>query len=223
MSEMDQQEEWSEELLESYGKLSLPSLYDYLLSQEKLAAEIRRQNKELRANSSVLNSLQDNMGEVLEQLQEVINAQENLKTAPRRENEIDSSVKQMQQVLIGMMDALFNLFEASNHFNQTLLHTIPELTGFWKKSKPQWRTQTEQILASYYLGIELIRDKALSALVDSGISVIIPLIGTPFNPNVQRAVEQVGGGKSRCIAKLIRYGYQRRDEIIRYADVVVYQ
>ena len=227
MSEIDPQGEWTEELLESYGKLPLPSLYDYLLNQEKLAAEIRKQNKELRVNSETINNMQNSMNEVLTQLKESADFQENLEIVPRENQEdrnlTDPSVKQMQQVLIGMMDALFHLLEATTHSNQTLLRILPELTGFWKQSKPSWRTQAEEILEGYYSGIELIRDKALSSLVDSEISVIVPQVGEPFNPKIQRAVEQVSGGESRLIAKIIRYGYQRRDEIIRYADVAVYQ
>jgi hypothetical protein len=227
VSEIDRQEAWPEWLLESYGKLSLPSLYDYLLNQEKLAAEIRKQNKELRVHSEALKSMQNSVGEVLDQLKEVVVYQHNLETTSRESDEqreeSDPSVKQMQQTLIGMMDALFNLLEATAHSNETLLTIIPEWTGFWKKSKPSWRIQSEQILKGHYSGIELIRDKLLSALMDSDISVIIPQIGTLFDPNLQRAVEQVSGGESRRIAKVIRYGYQRREDILRYADVAVYQ
>ncbi|MBA3602850.1 MAG: nucleotide exchange factor GrpE [Parachlamydiaceae bacterium] len=38
-----------EELQEKYDNLSLPSLYDYLLTQEKLSVEIRKQNQEVKA------------------------------------------------------------------------------------------------------------------------------------------------------------------------------
>lgn len=227
MPEIDQQGEWPEWLLESYGKLPLPSLYDYLLSQEKLATEIRKQNKELRINSENLSHVQNGMSDVLTQLKEIADLQENLEVIHREgdeeRDEIDPSIQQVQQVLMGVMDALFHLLEATARSNQILLNAIPEFTGFWKKSKPNWRTQTEQILEGYYSGIELIRNKALSSLIDSGISVIIPQVGAPFDPTIHRAVEQMIGGKSRHIAKFIRYGYQRRDMIIRYADVAVYQ
>lgn len=228
MSEVESQEAWPEWLLESYGKLPLPSLYDYLLNQEKLATEIRKQNKELRLHSDALNSVQNNISAMQVQLREIGSFQENLETTIHRENEEESpethaSIQQMQRVLMGMMDAVFQLLEATKHSNQRLLNIMPELTGFWKKSKPSWRTQAEQLLDGYYLGIELIRDKALSALADSGISVIVPQKGSPFDPTLHRAVEQVSGGQNRHIAKVIRCGYQRRDEILRYADVTVYQ
>lgn len=224
MSEIDQQEGWTESLLERYGKLPLPSLYDYLLSQEKLAAEIRKQNKEQRINSEALNKIKSSIDEILIQFEGMPDFQDALEAIHRESNEEGENplMKQMQQILMGMMDALFHLLQVTMHSNQTLLNIIPEFTGFWKKSKPDWRTQVEQILESYYSGIEFIRDKALSALADSGISVIIPEIGVPFDPMIQRAVEQVSGGEARHIAKIIRYGYRRRDEIIRYADVTVY-
>jgi len=40
---------WTAETLAAYQDLELPSLHDFLVTQEKLAAEIRRQNREIRA------------------------------------------------------------------------------------------------------------------------------------------------------------------------------
>lgn len=245
MNKGDEQETWPESLLESYGKLPLPSLYDYLLNQEKLAAEIRKQNKELRVNSDSLTNMQSSVDEILSILKEIeIDIDKSLKDefeddeeddddfeacfedddpeAGRVKAEADASVNQMQQILIGMMDSLFNLYEATVDMKQSLLNTIPEHSGIFKKSKPVWRTRSEEILEGYYLGMDCIRNKTLSSLADIGISVIIPQTGAFFDPAIHRAVKQVGGGASRHVAKVIRYGYRRKDEIVRYADVAVY-
>lgn len=238
---IDNEETWPESLLESYGKLPLPSLYDYLLNQEKLAAEIRKQNKELRVNSDALTQMQTSVEEKFNVLENILNRiNEDLESDVEGDSEIDEdfeedfkddnsegsdtyvSIRQMQQILIEMMDSLFNLREATADMNRTLLSVIPEHSGFFKKSKPAWRNRSEEILDGYYSGLECIRDKALSSLADSGISIIIPELGKSFDPTLHRAVERVGRGASRCIAKVIRYGYRRRDEIIRYADVAVY-
>lgn len=218
---------WPNWLLEKYGELPLPSLYDFILSQEKISAEIRKQNKELRAQQEALKNLDESVKQMDDRLDKM--ASESGGNEYFAENgysmgkdakgisDADDSVK----VLIQAMDIQFNLFQASQELVRNMLSTLPKGKRFKEKSQRSWRLQMKKNLFGFASGIEMSHHKLLGSLADVGVKVINPEAGSLFLPKYHRAIEQVNHGVSGCIVKVIRYGYTKNGEILRYADVSV--
>lgn len=262
----DGAENWPTELLQKYGELQLPSLYDFILSQEKLAMEIRKQNKEIRSFSKSMDELKTDswnvrstVADVCDKVTEIKNfcdaIQESIEDNDL-ENELDEDsdlfseddndeedgddtddidgwleedlIEQQQleedsvQVLIHSMDTMLMLLNAAEDFSGNLMAIVPSSNGllFWQRSA--WRTHFEEVVHGYHSGMKAARDKLLSLLADKKIELINPLIGSFFDPQSHRAVEKVPGGRFQCIAKVIRYGYRRHGEVLRFADVSVF-
>lgn len=207
MSELEQKEKWPEGLLEEYGRLSLPSLYDFILSQEKLAIEIRKQNKELMRFSEILGDLNQEIKETLEERFEEISEPQSIRTN-------DAAF------LMEVMDLFYSLSQATETTTLHILKIVPNRCFF---RTPPWRTSLEGILKGYGSGIEIVRNKILGMLADAGISVIFPEQNEAFDPQVHRAVGKISGGERCTIATIVRYGYRTNDQILRYADVTIYE
>lgn len=251
-------ENWPSSLLQKYGELQLPSLYDFILSQEKLSMEIRRQNKEMRGFSKSMDELKADSWNVRGSVADVYEKVSAIKDSceQMKENELnwdeflqeglledededeeeefdDDGIERLQnfveqldedsiQVLMHSMDTMLMLLNATGDFSNNLMAIAPSSGSllFWQK--PAWRSHFEEVVHGYNSGMRAARDKLLSLLADKKIELINPSIGSSFDPQSYRAVEKIGGGKSQCIAKVIRYGYRRQGEVLRFADVSVF-
>ncbi len=254
-------ENWPDSLLQKYGELQLPSLYDFILSQEKLGMEIRRQNKEMRGFSKSIDELKadswnvrGSIADVCEKvsaikescdymkenelnwdefLQEDLFEEEEDEEEANDEDDSDDGIDQFRnfieqidedsiQVLMHSMDTMLTLLNATEDFSNNILSIAPSSCSllFWQK--PAWRSHFEEVINGYNNGMRAARNKLLSLLVDKKIELINPSIGSSFDPQSYRAVEKISGGQSQCIAKVIRYGYRRQGEVLRFADVSVF-
>lgn len=216
------------DLQKKYNDLTLPSQYDYLLTQEKLAAEIRKQNKELKAQSEILKKNQ----EQLSRLSSDCNAMQN--QFSQFYHEFESSTEEASEpienrsfvddVLIQMIDSIQHLAAATHETTDKLSALLPTSSGFWRRSPPPWRSNAEQLIESYMGGVDTIHAKLLNLLNDLGIELVIPEVNSPFSPHLHRAVEQIEGeGPSRSIAKVVRYGIKKNGVYLRFADVSVFK
>lgn len=258
-------ENWPEELLQKYAELKLPSLFDFLVHQEKLAAEIRRQNKELintqKNLAEIQNKIEINFNEKCEDIKNHFNETVNIFTdimldayseASTDEDENDEDDKDYeddvedneesiksnvflqlteltasqhaaQQALMQSLDLLLTLFTATQEHIKNIQTLVPEKQGFLFRAKPEWRLKMETSLESYSEGIKMAQSKLLAYCADASLEVIAPAKGQPFDPNLQRAVERIPGGIKGQIAGVVRYGYRQKKDLLRYADVSVYQ
>jgi molecular chaperone GrpE len=72
-------------------------------------------------------------------------------------------------------------------------------------------------------GVELVRDKLVVALGGQGLERM-EAAGTPFDPNLHEAVQQVPGeGDEPIVAQVLRSGWTMHDRVLRPAMVVVAQ
>lgn len=72
-------------------------------------------------------------------------------------------------------------------------------------------------------GVELVRDKLVVALGGQGLERM-EAAGTPFDPNLHEAVQQVPGeGDEPVVAEVLRPGWTMHDRVLRPAMVVVAQ
>ena len=200
-------DQWPEETREAYAQLKLPSLYDMVLSNEKLAVEIRRQNRDLQ-----------NLRECIENKhEEAIEVMQN-----EQERCVQEKLQHTEEWMISLMDSLQKLVLATQQTKEELLAILPKKEG-WLGRRPEWREKAERITDSFYKGTEMIYEKLLLNLKKMGIELIYPEKGEPFCPTLHHAIEQSSGGISGTIAEVFRVGYQRDDEVLRYAEVCVFK
>lgn len=216
----------AESLQKKYKELVIPSPYDYLLVQEKLAAEIRKQNRELKTHFEVLKQMQANLNEMSESSQKISDQFEAFCDASDDDNTHNKSYcdeTSTEDIVIQALDSIVHLVTATEETTKKLLSLLPTSTSFWRRSPPPWRCRVEELLDSYTVGVDTIQEKLLSLLDEIGIEPIIPEINSPFLPHLYRAVEQVSGGPSNCISKVLRYGIKKSGTTMRFADVVVFK
>ncbi len=196
---------WPEEVCSAYEKMSLPSLYEIFLVNEKLAAESRKQNQEIRA-------LREKVYQTLEKLR---------REEQTKEEEQENELREIEKVIITLMDSIFQLSSSSKKAKQSLLSILPAKEG-WRRRSPTWRNHAERILDSYDDGVNMIQEKLQFFFDELSITPIFPKKGDPFSPQLHCAVEQCSGGKPGVIAEVYRIGYLRNGQLIRYADVKTY-
>ncbi len=197
---------WPDDLIQSYKELPLPTLYDFAVSEEKLGAEIRRQNKEIKALTDKIVK----MGSSLE------NEVARQKSLPSEEK------KRYQHSLMQAFDALAQL-EDQVHKSMEETSKKSDCNKRLTKKKHEKSKKTDSILESLLQGVSIIQEKFLSSLADVDLEPFSPKQGDAFYPEEHRAVLQTEGGVRGQIHKTIRLGYKTAKEILRCADVVIYQ
>ena len=200
---------WPEELLKSYKELPLPTLYDFALAEEKLSLEIRKQNKELKAAT-----------------EEIASFSKELSLLTKERDSIPLSSEEKTRDQKALMDAFDTLFIFKEQIEKSLEGTSALFggkTGQRKKKQSDYSKKMFQVLSSFSEGLERVLDKFLISLTELGLEPFWPKTGHLFSPLEHRAVLQVQGGPSGTIYKTIRIGYRSHKEILRYADVIIYQ
>ena len=204
--------------LDKFDALDIPSLYDFLVNQEKLAAEIRRQNRELRSLSHATIETKELLGHINQRLDEM----EMLSTEEAEEPLTPAPLDESGRVLMNALDALWHLLQSSRETAKTILSITPKKWGFWNRSQPSWRLHLKEVLAGHAEGIKVLEEKITSSLSDLGIVRILPKIGSPFDPSRHKVIETVSERKAEKVAKVIQCGYVKNGEILRYAEVTIY-
>jgi Molecular chaperone GrpE (heat shock protein) len=199
-----------------YDKISIPSLYDFILSQEKLAMEIRKQNKELHNLSTQIERNHHSIEDLFSSL-ESPEVEEKIDQEPK-ENNLSSEISALMQA----MDLFFHLFQAEMLNSEQLLKIIPDSCSFWSRKKPKWRLTFEETVKGYSSGVQMIQEKFSQLLENVGIQLIAPELGDPFEAANHRVVERCFGEEAYTIAKLVRLGYEKNHVILRPAEVIIY-
>lgn len=197
---------WPPEVREAWLALSLPSLEDVLVTQERLAAEIRRQNQEIKRLGQTLATPVPNAG-----TEEIAATIRELRQAHAHES------RSVITALIAVADAVERHAQALAEFPQ-IVAQIPR-KGFLGRSFP-WRPALERALVSHAEGGSLVSDKTIQTLVDLGCVRLAPEPGTPFDPSQHRCVETATGTPGHII-RLVRVGWRRSETVLRPADVIV--
>lgn len=194
--------------------LSIPSLFDFLLSQEKLAAEIRKQNKEMRLMS---HRIQDVMKGIADIEMRMSSQNEDCPDEP-----LAVSLDETAMILMETLDGVWNLLKSGRDTFQTIVSITPKggLFGFFRK--PKWRSSFEKILQGHIDGIGIIENKIISSLAEAHISVLVPNQDDAFDPLYHKVIDTIDGGRQGKIAHVIQCGYLKDGVILRYAHVSIY-
>jgi len=146
-------------------------------------------------------------------------------------DELEGVKKERQEYLDGWQRAKADLINAKKEAGDALQRAmgtgkeifveelIPALDSFdmamqgdaWQKVDAAWRS-----------GVESIRSQILASLSAQGIE-IFGKEGEPFDPNLHEAIQEVDGGESHVVAKVLRSGYRSKSRILRPAQVAIFK
>lgn len=234
---------WPEEVKKAYDQLKVPSLYDFVATNEKLGLEIRKQNRDLKSVegeiqkiSAQMNSIIELLSEEWELVEEEGEEGEEL-VELRRESEPpleftdleiklltekqDEVQRKMTVALIETTDQVIALSKEMDRFAKQLSDLLPKKEGILSRT-PKWRGKVEELLNPFSSQIDLLRHQMIERLGSIDIRLIIPQPGDPFIPQKHRVLEKVPGGPSGSIARLVRPGYLHENQVLRLAEVIVY-
>lgn len=76
---------------------------------------------------------------------------------------------------------------------------------------------------NYQQGFQYIYNQIQNALVEEGVSEILPKVGEAFDPTLMHAVDVEEGETENAVAKVYSKGYKLHDRLIRPAMVRVYK
>lgn len=248
MAEEQKQEDpiskWPEEIKKAYEHMKIPSLYDCLLVNEKMSVELRKQNRDVKLAvegmqkiATVLDSIMAMISEEWEEIEE--EEEENEETGSADESGLIEDydnlsdlevqlmadkqlfIEQANAMLIETMDSIFELTNFARQMSQQLFTAIPEKEGILRQ-KPGWRPLAEEIVNSYINHLDHHRNRFQARLEDFRIFVIQPMPGEKFNKVMHLKLEEVSGGEKDVVAQVIRVGYLYDNEVLRQAEVIVF-
>lgn len=231
----DPTSQWPAEVKDAYDHLKVPSLYDCVLTNEKLSFEVRKQNKDLKTMTESLQLLSAQLNSFMAMIEEEFIEYEEDED---EEDEGFPSEKQMlasvqmaliehskteeagREILMDSMDDLVDLSRMVKQLVSQLLSILPQQET--SPSIPAWFSLAEGFMHSLIEQVDNVRYKAKSGLEKWHIQVIDPQLGEPFTNQKHRIVEHISGGKPGTIARVVRVGYRQDTSILRFADVIVY-
>lgn len=239
----DPSADWPEDVRQAYANLKIPSLYDSVIANEKLSLEIRRQDRELKTIVEGVQQLSMQMETLLKVIEDERNEEElerfavettyegagvshqreltDLEIELLEENQIFFK-EQSQGLLIDTHDEMRELWRMTKQSIQHILNLIPKTEGIIPH-EPVWHSVTEQMLQNIVESIEKSRYQLLARLEQFNIKMIEPQIGEMVNPSLHYIVDRLSGGEPGAIARVVRVGYMQDQEILRFAEVTVYQ
>lgn len=118
------------------------------------------------------------------------------------------------QTLIETYDTIKDLARMAKQMTRHLETTLSV------KQSPSLTVQ--EIMKTLSEVIEQSRYRLLGRLQEIQIEIIDPQPGEKFNKTFHHVVENESGGKSGTIAQVVRAGYRQRGELLRLADVILY-
>lgn len=229
----DPSSQWPAEFKEVFDHLKVPSLYDCVLTNEKLSFEIRRQNKDLKGLTEGVQLLSAQLNSLMALLEEeFIEYEEEEEGAFAGEPQqmlagMQLAIIENQQIennardtLIEMMDAIVDLAKATKQIVNQWLNVLPKIKD--SEPVPPWLQLSEEFGQSIVENVDRVRYQMRANLNEWQVEIIDPQPGEPFNAQKHYAIEYTTGGTSGTIARVIRIGYRQEEAILRFADVIVY-
>lgn len=200
---------WPTEVREAWAGLELPSLHDLLLAQERLAAEIRRQNQELRRLASAAATPPPPAGSEAQALAAA------LAEARALGSRLASAAA---TGLIAMAESADRHALALDEAVRGLL-ARPAGRGLFGQAVP-WSDSVRAVLSAQVDGARLVRDKTRQTLADAGLQRLAPAAGEAFDPERHRCTGTAPGPSGRIVT-LVREGWRDGAAVLRPAEVII--
>lgn len=241
----DPSADWPEEVKQAYAHLQVPSLYDSVIANEKLSLEMRRQDRELKTIVEGVQQLSMQMGTLLKIIEDEKHyddedgegfAVETTYDGVRENNQRELTdleielleenhiffKEQSQLLLMDTHDEMRELWRTTRQAVQQVLTLIPKTEGIIPH-EPAWHSISEQLLQNIVDSVEKSRYQLLARLEQFDIKMIEPQIGETVNPSLHYIIDRVSGGEVGTIARVVRVGYTQDQDLLRLAEVTVYQ
>lgn len=250
---------WPEEVASLYGKLPVPSLYEFVLANEKFASEMRRHGKDLHKMAQAIFELKEIIQGLEQQLQmgivevsdtsmdETQDPELPLSPASPSEAEEDDGDNPVTRAYYPAWEV--DMMRQASKIEQrqweetyvTMLEVILQTLSEQKELKDQSLSIVDSVktasTASHALfhlfntheqKVQMIKDQMLAHLKDLDIEPIIPEMGDLYDEDYHRVIESVASSKGvrhkkNTVARIVRIGYKRHGELVRQADVCVYE
>ena len=179
---------WPAEVRGAWAKLELPSLHDLLLAQERLAAEVRKQNQELRRLGQAVAAPAAPPPSDSEALARSLAAAHHLG----------------ERLAAATAAGLIALAESADRHAIAIATAVDNLLARaagrdWLGRARPWPEDLRQVLSGQVEGARLVRDKARQTLADAGMTRIAPLPGESFDPETQRCLGTAPGLPGRIV------------------------
>ena len=242
-SKNDPSENWSEDIKQAYEHLKIPSLYDAVLANEKLSLEIRRQDRDLKAILEGIGSLSNQFNLLVKIIDEeweeyeqdenfssiqpdgFINVPQNeltdLEIQLLNESQINHE-KHSQMILMETHDNLRDLTLTIKQKTNQLISLFPKKEGLIPHV-PVWYPIAEELIQNIVEGIDRCRYQFLARLEEMQIETLEPQLGEVYDNSLHHMLVRVSGGIPGTIAQVVRVGYRQNQNILRLAEVTVYQ
>lgn len=242
-------EKWPKKLLKEYGKLQLPSLWDYLHTQEKQAHSVKEIEKKLGPIQKSLNQIDEKMKIFEEGVELEIplhepqsfsfpldpsvseEEQKEEKSYPAWEVDMMRQATQLEQrqweeAYIAMYETISQILADQKNLYQEILSWF----SITKRTRQKDKLPIKAFVFDRIQKTESYQRQLQSHLYDHGIEVISPESGDIYNEKIHRVImphnskssEVKSTRRSKAFVKeLIHCGYLRSSTIIRRADVTV--
>lgn len=207
--------QWPEEVLKIYGQLPLPSLYEFVIAQEKVAGELRRQSKDMHKLVAAIIALRDQVKGLDEHLQmEVVDlegmssdSQEGELPLPKITGESDEpaepgdgfypawEVDMMRQA--GKLEqrqweeiyiAMLEIILQTFDENDMTTNKAMDVLHESKLSRGV-ESALQQLFNQHNNKVQSIRDQMLAHLKDIDLEPITPMPGELYNEDIHRVIE----------------------------------
>lgn len=195
----DDPRSWPPELQRQWAETDLPGLRDFLLAQERLAMEIRRQNRELRR---------------------LADAQAEHKPPPAD----GPSIPLPQQECFLLADSIERLRESLTSLAAIGAQATagrPRRRCFGLLPPAPQPPLLDAGVVSLIDGSELLGERLRDLLRGCGIEPIRPEADDAFDARLHKAVALSDDGPPGRVVELLRAGYRHRDQVLRPAEVAV--
>lgn len=199
---------WPAEMREAWAEMKLPSLHDMLLGQERLAAEIRRQNQELRRLAQ----------SVAQPVSSTADADALTRTLSEARTLGERLASAAAAGLIALTESTDRHACALDAAVSTLLARPAGHT--WLGRARAWPEDLRLGLRAQVEGARLMRDKARQTLTDAGLLRIAPQPGDLFDPDLHRCLSTAPGSPGRVL-RCERDGWRSGAALLRPAEVIV--
>lgn len=223
---------WPDDIKKAYEHLAIPTLYDFLLANEKLSLEIRKQDKVIKEMSEQIQSMSAQLTGIARMFDEDV---EIIEIEDEDEDEDEGALAELEldllqqeqketnkQVSAFLMEATDSLLELSKTMKQ-LVGQLQTLLPKKDHTSSSTLSQLSQDLTQSIIDqVDNVRYKMMIRLEEWGIELIESQPGDPFVSEKHHALEYVIGGQLGKIARVVRVGYTKGETVLRSADVVVY-
>lgn len=250
---------WPEEIATVYGQLPMPSLYEFVLANEKFASEMRRHGRELHKIAHAIVELKEMIQNLEQNLQfGVVDLSDSTMTDDSQEEELPLSAsrssdpesdnegsepnayypawevdmmrqatkleqRQWEEIYVATIEVILQTMSDQKELQNKVLELLEPV-----KSAKTATTATSHLFSLHEQKTNSIRDQMMAHLKDIDIELIIPSIGELYNEDFHRVIESVTSPKGsrlkrNTVARIVRIGYKRHGELVRQADVCVYE